>query len=118
MLQAGVAGAGVVDGAENNHPSVVAKKFYEVSKFYTLDEHMRIPDVIGMSMKLWNQLNPDQQKAALEAGARTQAYMRGAWKISELKDLQALKSNFTEIMFCAAMRLLFSTADGTSIDLP
>ena len=45
---------GVVDGAENNHPSVVAKKFYEVSKYYTLDEHMRIPDVIAMSMKLWN----------------------------------------------------------------
>ena len=89
---------GVVDGAENNHPSVVAKKFYEVSKFYTLDEHMRIPDVIAMSMKLWNQLNPDQQKAVLEAGARTQAYMRGAWKISEVKDLQALKSKFTEII--------------------
>lgn len=89
---------GVVDGAENNHPSVVAKKFYEVSKFYTLDEHMRIPDVLAMSMKLWNQFNDDQKKAVLEAGARTQAYMRGAWKISEVKDLQALKSNFTEII--------------------
>ena len=89
---------GVVDGAENNHPSVVAKKFYEVSKFYSLDEHMRIPDVLAMSMKLWNQLNDDQKKAVLEAGARTQAYMRGAWKISEVKDLQQLKSNFTEIV--------------------
>src|SRR6267378_3330037 len=89
---------GVVDGAENNHPSVVAKKFYEVSKFYTLDEHMRIPDLLIMSMKLWNQLNEDQKKAVLEAGALTQAYMRGAWKISETKDLQALKSNFTEII--------------------
>ena len=54
---------GVVDGAENNHPSVVAKKFYEVSKYYTLDEHMRIPDVMIMSMKLWNQLNDEQKKA-------------------------------------------------------
>src|SRR5882757_3933790 len=89
---------GVVDGAENNHPSVVAKKFYEVSKFYTLDEHMRIPDVIAMSMKLYNQLNEDQKKAVLEAGARTQAYMRGAWKISELKDLQELKAKFTQII--------------------
>jgi TRAP-type C4-dicarboxylate transport system substrate-binding protein len=71
---------GVVDGAENNHPSVVAKKFYEVSKFYSLDEHMRIPDVIAMSMKLWAQLNPDQQKAVLDAGAPTQAYMRGPGK--------------------------------------
>jgi tripartite ATP-independent transporter DctP family solute receptor len=89
---------GVVDGAENNHPSVVAKKFYEVSKYYTLDEHMRIPDVLIMSMKLWNQLNDDQKKAVAEAGQRMQAYMRGAWKISEVKDLQALKSNFTEIV--------------------
>jgi len=89
---------GVVDGAENNHPSVVAKKFYEVSKFYTLDEHMRIPDLIAMSMKLYDQLNEDQKKAVLEAGARTQAYMRGAWKISELKDLQELKAKFTQII--------------------
>jgi tripartite ATP-independent transporter DctP family solute receptor len=89
---------GVVDGAENNHPSVVAKKFYEVSKYYTLDEHMRIPDVIAMSMKLWNQLNDEQKKAALEAGARTQAYMRGAWKISEVKDIDALKAKFVEII--------------------
>jgi tripartite ATP-independent transporter DctP family solute receptor len=89
---------GVVDGAENNHPSVVAKKFFEVSKFYTLDEHMRIPDVLIMSMKLWNQLNDDQKKAVTEAGQRMQAYMRGAWKISEVKDLQQLKSNFTEII--------------------
>src|SRR3989440_11387746 len=84
---------GVVDGAENNHPSVVAKKFYEVSKYYTLDEHMRIPDLLVVSMKLWNQLNDEQKKALEEAGHRAQAYMRGAWKISELKDLQQLKSN-------------------------
>ncbi|MEN3383372.1 MAG: hypothetical protein V7608_3416 [Hyphomicrobiales bacterium] len=89
---------GVVDGAENNHPSVVAKKFYEVSKFYTLDEHMRIPDMLIMSMKLWNQLSDEQKKAVADAGQRMQAYMRGAWKISETKDLQALKSNFTEIV--------------------
>src|SRR3954447_19888464 len=89
---------GVVDGAENNHPSIVTKKFYEVSKYYTLDEHMRIPDTIIMSMKLWNQLNDDQKKAVLEAGQRAQAYMRGAWHVSEVKDLQELKSKFTEIV--------------------
>jgi tripartite ATP-independent transporter DctP family solute receptor len=89
---------GVVDGAENNHPSVVAKKFYEVSKYYTLDEHMRIPDLLLVSMKLYNSLTPDQQKALVEAGQRAQAYMRGAWHVSEVKDLQQLKGNFTEII--------------------
>lgn len=89
---------GVVDGAENNHPSVVAKKFYEVSKYYTLDEHMRIPDLLIMSMKLYNSLNADQKKAVEEAGQRAQAYMRGGWQISEVKDLEQLKSKFTEII--------------------
>src|SRR3954467_823949 len=79
---------GVVDGAENNHPSVVAKKFYEVSKFYSLDEHMRIPDLLIVSMKLWNQLNDEQKSAVAEAGQRAQAYMRGAWKVSEVKDAE------------------------------
>ena len=88
---------GVVDGAENNHPSVVAKKFYEVSKYYTLDEHMRIPDVLAMSMKLYNSLTPEQKKAVEEAGQRMQAYMRGAWHVSEVKDLAELKGKFKGI---------------------
>jgi tripartite ATP-independent periplasmic transporter solute receptor, DctP family len=73
---------GVVDGAENNHPSVVAKKFYEVSKYYTLDEHMRIPDAMIMSMKLWNQLNDDQKKAVLEA--RTASPSLYAWRVARV----------------------------------
>jgi tripartite ATP-independent transporter DctP family solute receptor len=89
---------GVVDGAENNHPSVVAKKFYEVSKFYTLDEHMRIPDLLVVSMKFYNSLNDQQKAAVMQAGALTQAYMRGAWKISENKDLADLKAKFTQII--------------------
>jgi tripartite ATP-independent transporter DctP family solute receptor len=89
---------GVVDGAENNHPSVVAKKFYEVSKYYTLDEHMRIPDLLVVSKKFFDSLNPQQQAAVMQAGQLTQAYMRGAWKISELKDLAELKAKFTQII--------------------
>jgi tripartite ATP-independent transporter DctP family solute receptor len=89
---------GVVDGAENNHPSVVAKKFYEVSKYYTIDEHMRIHDLIIMSMRLYNQLNEQQKQAVLKAGDLAQAYMRGAWKISEFKDLQELRAKYTQII--------------------
>ncbi len=89
---------GVVDGAENNHPSVVAKKFYEVSKYYTLDEHMRIPDLLVVSMRLYNQINDQQKQALVMAGQLTQAYMRGAWKISEQKDLQDLKAKFTQVI--------------------
>jgi len=89
---------GVVDGAENNHPSVVAKKFYEVSKYYTLDEHMRIPDLLVVSTKFFDSLNAQQKAAVVQAGELTQAYMRGAWKVSETKDLADLKAKFTKII--------------------
>jgi tripartite ATP-independent transporter DctP family solute receptor len=89
---------GVVDGAENNHPSVLSMKFYEVSKYYTLDEHARIPDMLIMSKKVYDNLPADQQKAVEQAGREAEAFMRGAWTISEVTALAALKSKFTEII--------------------
>lgn len=89
---------GVVDGAENNHPSVLSMKFYEVSKYYTLDEHARIPDVLIMSKKTFDNLPASQQKAINQAGVEAEAFMRGAWTVSEFTALAALKSKFTEII--------------------
>ncbi|OGB93783.1 MAG: hypothetical protein A3G35_10835 [candidate division NC10 bacterium RIFCSPLOWO2_12_FULL_66_18] len=89
---------GVVDGAENNHPSLISMKFYEVSKFYTLDEHMRIPDVNIISTKVFDKLSKSQQAAILQAGVEATAYMRGAWKVAETEDLAKLKGLMKEII--------------------
>jgi tripartite ATP-independent transporter DctP family solute receptor len=89
---------GVVDGAENNHPSLVSMKFYEVSKYYTIDEHARIPDVLIASKKVMDQLTPEQQDAIKYAGKLAQAYMRGAWAVSEQTALAQLESLYTEII--------------------
>jgi tripartite ATP-independent transporter DctP family solute receptor len=71
---------GVVDGAENNPPSLISMKFYEVSKYFTLDEHMRIPDVID--------------QAAVEATH----FMRGAWMVSRQTSLNQLKGKMSGII--------------------
>jgi len=89
---------GVVDGAENNHPSLISMKFYEVSKFYTLDEHMRIPDLTIISTKVFEKLSKPQQAAILRAGEEATAYMRGAWKVSEVESLNQLKGLMKEII--------------------
>ena len=89
---------GVVDGAENNHPSLVSMKFYEVSKFYSLDEHMRIPDVNIVSTKVFEKLSKPQQEAILQAGVEATAYMRGAWKVAEIESLERLKGLMKEII--------------------
>jgi tripartite ATP-independent transporter DctP family solute receptor len=82
---------GVVDSAENNDPSILAMKFYEVSKYYTLDEHARIPDILLMSKSVYDKLAPEQQQAVMQAGQEAEAYMRGAWAM-------ALQERFTEII--------------------
>jgi tripartite ATP-independent transporter DctP family solute receptor len=89
---------GVVDGAENNHPSLISMKFYEVSKYYTLDEHMRIPDLTIVSTRVFDRLTKAQQAAILKAGDEATAYMRGAWKVSEVESLNRLKGLMKEII--------------------
>ena len=42
---------GVVDGAENNPPSFVSSNHYEISKYYTLDQHSSVPDVLLIGTK-------------------------------------------------------------------
>jgi len=89
---------GVVDGAENNHPSVVTMKFYEVSDYYTLDEHARIPDALLMSKMVYDKLSEEQQQAIRQAGREAEAYMRGAWTMAEQSAMSELQGRFSEII--------------------
>ena len=45
---------GVVDGAENNPPSFVFDNHYQVAKYYTVDEHLIVPEMLVMSKKIWD----------------------------------------------------------------
>ncbi len=58
---------GVVDGAENNPPSFYTSHHYEVCKYYYLDEHTTIPDVLLMSEKIWSNLTLQQRKMIQQA---------------------------------------------------
>ena len=58
----------VVDGAENNVPSFVTSNHYEVCKFYTLDQHSMVPDVVVVGTKFWDTLS-DMEKGWLQAAA-------------------------------------------------
>ncbi|MCL6608326.1 MAG: DctP family TRAP transporter solute-binding subunit [Geminicoccaceae bacterium] len=83
---------GVVDGAENNPPSVRSMKFYEVTKVLVLNEHARIPDILIASKRVMDRLTPAQREAIFQAGREAEAYMRGAWAADEKASLAFLKS--------------------------
>jgi tripartite ATP-independent transporter DctP family solute receptor len=71
---------GVVDGAENNPPSFHLSRHYEVCKFYSLDEHTGVPDVLVISTKIWEGLSYESRKLLQEAADESEIYQRKLWK--------------------------------------
>ncbi|HLT50692.1 MAG TPA: TRAP transporter substrate-binding protein [Arenibacter sp.] len=57
----------VVDGAENNIPSFITSNHYEVCKFYTIDAHSMVPDVVVVGTKFWDTLDDDEKGWLQEA---------------------------------------------------
>lgn len=81
---------GVVDGAENNPPSFYLSGHYQVCKFYSIDEHTMIPDILLASTHMWNNLRPYEQKWLQEAINKSIPYQRELWIKSENESLQAI----------------------------
>ena len=45
---------GVVDGAENNPPTLYNHKHYEIANYYSLTHHLIVPEIFVFSKKVWD----------------------------------------------------------------
>lgn len=79
--------SGVVDGAENNPPSLYTSRHYEVCKFYSLDEHTTIPDVLVISQVVWEKLSAEEQEWIQQAADESAVLQRKLWAESEEESL-------------------------------
>ena len=50
---------GEIDGAENNWPSYESTRHYEVARYYTIDEHTRVPELQLAAQSTWDKLPED-----------------------------------------------------------
>ncbi len=82
---------GVVDGAENNPPSFYLSRHYEVCKYYSIDEHTVLPDVLIIGTQTWNRFNKKEQEWIQQAVSNSVVYQRKLWKISEEEALHEVK---------------------------
>jgi tripartite ATP-independent transporter DctP family solute receptor len=89
---------GVVDGAENNPPSLYMSKHYEVCKYYTINEHTSVPDVLVMSTIIWNTLTPQEQQWLQEAATESMHYQRKIWEKSEQESIAEMKKAGVEVI--------------------
>ncbi len=80
---------GVIDGAENNWPSFESSGHYEVAGFYTLNQHLIVPEVLVMSKINWDKLSPEDQALVRQAAKDSIPINRELWaareKVSEAK---------------------------------
>lgn len=70
---------GVVDGAENNPPSFHLARHFETAKYFSLDEHTFVPDVLMVSTHTWQQLSPKEQDWLQLAANESAALERQLW---------------------------------------
>ena len=91
---------GVVDGAENNFPSFKNVGHFEVTKNYSLSEHLIIPECICVNTAKYDALSPELQAAVKKAAEEAAVYQRELWAVQSdkaRKDVEAAGIKVNEI---------------------
>ena len=89
---------GVVDGAENNPPSFVFDNHYTVAKYYTLDEHLIVPEMLVMSKKTWDALSPADQALVKKFAREAQLEERDLWEKYEKAAMDKARAAGIEVI--------------------
>ena len=89
---------GVVDGAENNPPSFVSSNHYEISKYYTLDQHSYVPDVLLIGTKYWDKLSEEEKIWVQQAADESVSAQKKFWNESVENSMRIAKEAGVEII--------------------
>jgi tripartite ATP-independent transporter DctP family solute receptor len=89
---------GVVDGAENNPPSYESGKHFQVAKYYSLTEHLIIPEILVFSKATWDKLSKDDQALISKLAKEAQQEQRKLWNEREAKSMQLIKQAGIEVI--------------------
>jgi tripartite ATP-independent transporter DctP family solute receptor len=92
---------GVVDGAENNPPSYVFDNHYQVAKYYTLTEHLIVPEILVFSRPSWDQLSAADQALIRKFGKEAQFDERELWNAKEKDAFERMKAAGIEVVTIA-----------------
>jgi len=90
----------VIDGWENNEPTVLTFNMQEVCKYYSYTRHTSIPDILVMSKSIFDATPKNIQEAILAAAAETVPYQRQIWAAyidDAVKQLKAKGMVFNEV---------------------
>jgi tripartite ATP-independent transporter DctP family solute receptor len=102
---------GVVDGAENNPPSYESGKHYQFAKYYSLSEHLIIPEILVFSRASWDKMSKEDQALVAKLGKEAQQEERKLWQEREKASMEELKKQGIEVItFSPAEKAKFQAA--------
>jgi tripartite ATP-independent transporter DctP family solute receptor len=84
--------AGVVDGAENNIPSLYTSRQFEVASSLSLTRHTVLPDVLVIGTGTWNRLSRQEQAWVQAAADASVAPQRRIWAEQESQQLEQMRT--------------------------
>lgn len=91
---------GVIDGAENNYPSYESTGHFEVAGFYSITEHLIIPECLCVATAVWEDLDAYTQEAVRTAARNSAETQRKLWAEREAQSrakVEAAGSKVNEV---------------------
>ena len=85
---------GIIDWSENNEFALTDARLGEVVKYYSYDEHTRVPDIVIMSKATLNLLDDYEKKCLYEAADESTIFQKSKWKESVSNAQERIKSEF------------------------
>ncbi|WP_084625690.1 TRAP transporter substrate-binding protein [Loktanella sp. S4079] len=89
---------GVIDGAENNWPSYDSSGHFEVAQYYTLDQHLIVPEVLVMAKSSFDKLSAEDQEIVRQAARDSVPVMRELWEAREAESEARVRAAGVEIV--------------------
>jgi tripartite ATP-independent transporter DctP family solute receptor len=83
---------GVVDGAENNWPSYESTGHFEVAGYYSLSQHLIIPDCVCINADIYNALSDDMKAVVKEAEMESADVQRELWAAREASSREKVEA--------------------------
>ena len=93
---------GTLDAAENNWASYISSSHYEVAKYITVDEHLRVPEMIIASKRTLDKLSEEDQKIITECAKESTEIQIKLWKAYEEESIKTAEDAGCKITYLDA----------------
>ena len=99
---------GMIDAAENNWPAYTILEHYRHAKYFTVDQHSRVPEIQLASRRTWDVLPQEYRDIIAECARESALYQRSLWQEQESEYREkAIDAGAIEVTLSPAARAQF-----------